>query len=177
MSYRRWTGKEKEFLIENKDLPNKVLAEELNRTEQSVAKQKTRMGLANPIKPWSENDKKRVERLWYGVDSKNHTKLGRSYQALKKMAYKQNLGTRYNADGYYLTTSDVGEMLGLHSATIRKYVLEGKINATFYGEKRIARISPDDVVKFIDNYKDHLNKIGVNINKDLLSPYLNTINY
>ena len=59
MSYRRWTGKEKEFLIENKDLPNKVLAEELNRTEQSVAKQKTRMGLANPIKPWSENDKKK----------------------------------------------------------------------------------------------------------------------
>lgn len=167
-----WTEDEEEILRGNLHLTNKDLAWILNRTEYGVSKKKARMGLTKPKEKWTEGEKERMERLWYGINENCHKNIGRSKTAFKKKGIKMGLGSRYNADGFYLTTSDVGKMLGMHPTTVRKYVREGLIQATFYGKRRIARISPDEMIRFSREHQDKINRYEMDVNS--LQTYLNT---
>ncbi|QXM06561.1 helix-turn-helix domain-containing protein [Crassaminicella indica] len=171
MTYKKWTEDETNYLICNyaKKSINKI-ADDLNRSKDSIFKKAKRLGLTKQIKHWKECEVDYLIDRWGkspAYDIANE--LNRSIHSVKKKAIELKLGPERIANGEFLTTGDIAYLLNKNPSLIYRWIRDGFIKGRRFGKKKTFQIKPQHLINFLKDYPDKWSAYKARV--DLIKPY------
>ncbi|QZY54218.1 hypothetical protein [Crassaminicella profunda] len=171
MPYKRWVKDEIDYLISKYNEKSIIaIADDLNRTKDSVFKKAKRLGLTTELKYWTEKELHFLIEKWgkksVGFIAKE---LDRSVTSIRKKANELKLGPERIANGEFLTTGDIGYLLNKNPSLVYRWTRDGMIKGRRLGKKKVFQIRPNHFINFL---KDHPNKWCANKARvNLIKPY------
>lgn len=155
---KKWFPEEDEYLNDNyRVVPIESIIKKLNRSKSSIMKRAQYLKISKTIKRWTKEDENYLEEYWGVFSIKSLSKkLERSEIAILLKANKLSLGEQVIANGQYLTTKDISEILNISVRTIYDYM-----NKNFFIYKKFIikkktryRITTQSFMEFLENHKD-----------------------
>lgn len=171
MAYKRWTKEDIDYLISNYSIKNIIgIANDLNRTKDSVCKKAKRLGLTRELKRWTENEIDFLIDKWGRRPADDIGKeLGRSIKSIRKKAIELKLGPERIANGEFLTTGDIGYLLNKNPSLIYRWIKDGIIKGRSFGKNKVFQIKPENLINFLKDYPEKWCAEKARI--DLIKPY------
>lgn len=171
---RRWTKEEIDYLKQNYNKKSiDDMCSDLGRTKYSILKKAKRLDLTKEINNWTKDELEFLISNWGKYNIKKIAKLlGRSIPSIKKKAFKLKLGPQCIGNGEYLTTGNIGFLLGKNPALIYKWINQDIIKGKPFGKKPIYQVLPEDFIVFLKDYPDKWCACEAKLN--FIKPYFYT---
>ncbi|WP_053956776.1 hypothetical protein [Inediibacterium massiliense] len=171
MAYKKWMQEEIEYLVCNyskKSIMN--IANDLDRTKDSVFKKAKRIGLTTELRYWSEEEVEFLLDKW-GKKTAEFiaNELDRSLVSIRKKAIELKLGPEIIANGEFLTTGDIGYLLNKNPSLIYRWIREGFMKGRRFGKKKVFQIKPDHFITFLKSHPEKWD--GEKARIHLIKPY------
>lgn len=132
----------------------------------------------NSYKHWTKEDIDYLEHS-FGLISNERIakKLGRTVLAVQKKAESLFATRKKSLFEGYLTTQELGEILGVHKATVARWIREYNFPCKVYKKTsgnslnpHVYAINPDDVWKWVENNRDKMNIFASQIQRGVILP-------
>lgn len=131
----------------------KELSIDLKCGETTISKYAKKLNLVKEYSIWSIEENN-ILKKYHNINSYIGLKMklkkigkNRTIEAIKKQIRILNLETNYTENGYYLTSKEVEELLGIYKWNLDSYVKSNKIKVSKFKGKR--RFDIDDLKKFL----------------------------